>query len=70
LLPKAATIFSPIPVLKEGQTKKVQKKLENEPIGKPDQAIAKESGDENAKAQKDAGKQLLKGLFYNNQADS
>jgi hypothetical protein len=70
LLPKAATIFSPIPVLKEGQTKKVQKKLENEPIGKPDQAIAKESGDENAKAQKDAGKQLLKGLFYNNYADS
>jgi len=48
----------------------VQKKLEKEAIGKPEQAIAKESGDENTKAQKDASKQLLKGLFYNNQADS
>jgi len=66
LPPKASTIFSLIPVLKEGQTKKVQKKLEKEAIGKPEQAIAKEPGDKNAKAQKDAGKQLLKGLFYNN----
>ena len=57
-------------MLKEGQTKKVQKKLEKEAIGKSEQAIAKESGDENTKAQKDAGKQLLKGLFYNNYADS
>lgn len=39
-------------------------------IGKAEKAIAKESGDENAKAQKDTSKQWLKTLFYNNQADS
>ncbi|MGI9372121.1 MAG: AsmA-like C-terminal region-containing protein, partial [Hyphomicrobiales bacterium] len=57
-------------VLKDGQSKeaikKVQKKVEKETIDKVENAVAKGLGDENAKALKDASKQLLKGLFGNN----
>ena len=39
-------------------------------IGKAEKAIAKELGDENAKAQKDTRKPWLKDSFDNKQADS
>ncbi len=54
-------------VLKEGQSKEALKKAEQETIDKAEKALAKELGDENAAAVKDASKKLLKGLFGNNE---